>query len=248
MKNCSVTPWMVVALLSLAGCNTAPSSTSSPTTTVAPAVRTAPTADQTPASVASPPDVSVEPSVDDTSRIAINTVIIPGERVGDITATTSRAELAELFGEAALTDEDVNVGEGFVEPGTRVDLGNGRSLSIIWSDTTRTQPVQVRNFGSGWHVPEGIRIGTSFPELHQILGPFELSGFGWDYGGTLSLKGTKLANYEDLLVVRVQPEAELQTSGDYQAVMGEELYPDSDPHLRSLNLRVNEMIVYLKPQ
>jgi hypothetical protein len=245
MKNRSITPWIVVALLSLVGCNANPSSTSNPTTTVAPVVRTP---EPTVPPAAPSPDITSEASTGETSRVAINTVMIPGERVGDITATTTRSELADLYGEAALTDEDVDVGEGFVEPGTRVNLGDGRSLSIIWSDTTRTQPVQVRNVGSDWHVPEGIRMGTSFPELHQILGPFELSGFGWDYGGTLSLEGTQLAKYDGLLVVRVQPEAELQTTEDYQAVMGEEMISDSDPHLRSLNLRVSEMIVYLKPQ
>lgn len=246
MKIRSVTPWIVVALLSLAGCNAAPSPRSSTTST--PAVRTTPSTEHVTPSVPSAPNNSAAPSGGTPSRIALNTIIIPGERVGDITATTSRAELAALFGEAALTDEDVNVGEGFVEPGTRVDLGNGRSLSIIWQDENQAQPAEIRDLGSGWHLPEGLHIGTSFPELHQILGPFQLSGFGWDYGGTLSLEGTKLANYEGLLIVRVAPQSDLNTSEDYQAVMGEEMIPDSDPHLRSLNLRVSEMIVYLKPQ
>ncbi|HEY9735377.1 MAG TPA: hypothetical protein V6D06_03810, partial [Trichocoleus sp.] len=37
----------------------------------------------------------------------LDMTVVPGERVGPITSTTSREELAEIFGEEALTDEAV---------------------------------------------------------------------------------------------------------------------------------------------
>ncbi|MBD0268910.1 MAG: hypothetical protein ICV77_11535, partial [Cyanobacteria bacterium Co-bin8] len=113
-----------------------------------------------------------------------DTVVVPGERVGPIRPTTSRAELAELFGEEQLRDEEINVGEGFTEPGTVVDLGEDRRLTVVWTDDSRSKPLMAKDFGSEWKTPEGLGLGTSMAELKQELGDFELFGFGWDYGGS----------------------------------------------------------------
>ncbi len=176
-----------------------------------------------------------------------DTQIIPGVRVGSVTSTTTRQELAEKFGEDRLMDEEVNVGEGFTESGTRVDLGPEHSFSVIWTDNTQSQPLEVRNLGTAWEIPEGIGIGTSFAELQQVLGTFELYGFAWDYGGTILLDGTQLAEYEPFLVMRVQPSSNVavQNEADYQAVIGDSLYDSTNPHFQSLNLTVDEMIVGL---
>jgi len=201
-------------------------------------------------------DGTSEPSVDpttpsgattDPTKDATDFAVVPGERVGAITANTSRADLVSLFGEASLTDEEVPVGEGMFQQGTRVNLGDGRSLSVLWSDESRTQISEVRDFGTAWKLPEGIGVGTSFTALQDVLGPFQLYGFGWDYGGTLSLDETPLATYGDSLVLRVQPEADVSASEYDTTIMGEQLVSDSDPSLRSLDLQVSEMIVYLNP-
>lgn len=47
-------------------------------------------------------------------------LIVPGERVGPITATTSEAMLETIFGAGNVESVDVYLGEGFTEPGAAV--------------------------------------------------------------------------------------------------------------------------------
>jgi hypothetical protein len=70
-------------------------------------------------------DIDTDADVDAETETSVDvqlpdTMIVPGDRVGPITRDTSRDRLVELFGEAALTDTEVAVGEGFTESGTVV--------------------------------------------------------------------------------------------------------------------------------
>lgn len=172
--------------------------------------------------------------------------VVPGDRVGPVTANTNRQDLVTLFGAAQLRDQDVEIGEGMTEPGTVVNLGGDRNFTIIWTDASRSKIAVVRDFGAAWKTPQGIGLGSSFAELQQVLGEFQLYGFAWDYGGTLSLENSKLSQYDGLLILRVAPPAAVSPdSAAYQAVLGDTLYPSSDPNFQTLNLSVNEMMVYL---
>ncbi|MBE9098129.1 hypothetical protein [Vacuolonema iberomarrocanum] len=240
MKFISPT-WLAAALLFAMGC--AAPEPMSPTST-----NSAPKATETPVAVTETPVASAPASPDAVAQApTIDLTVVPGERVGAIDASTSRTELAELYGEENLTDADVPVGEGFVEAGTTLDMGEGRSLNIIWSDETRTQPLEARDLGSAWQLPEGIGVGTTLEELEETLGSFELTGFGWDYGGTVFFEGTPLAEYDGLVWVRLAPpDARLANSPEiFEAVMGDRMIPSDDPNLDTLDLTVVDMGVYL---
>lgn len=192
---------------------------------------------ETPVASASP----ATPSAPD-----VDTVVVPGERVGPVTTTTTYEDLVNLYGEAALEAVEVHQGEGMFLPGTRVNQGD-RSFSVVWSDKTRTEIQTVQDFGSAWQVDPGIGIGTSFADLQSKLGTFELYGFGWDYGGTLRLDGTELAPHTDVLVLRVSPEVDPTTvRSSYESVMGDQLYPSTTPALQDLDLVVSDMLVTLE--
>lgn len=194
-----------------------------------------------------PAAVTASPSPATELTPAYSTQIVPGDRFGPITETTTREQLAQQFGAANLRDAAIDIGEGETAPGTVVNLGSERSFTVLWKDDNRTGVEAVTNPGTAWKTPEGIGIGTSFSELQQKLGPFQVLGFAWDYGGTILLEGTNLARYEGVLILRVQPDENLEvgTSSDYQAVTGEEPFPSNNPHLQRLNLTVKEMIVAL---
>jgi hypothetical protein len=179
-----------------------------------------------------------------------NTQVLPGQRVGPVTQQTSRQGLVDLFGETRLRDVEVQVGEGFTEPGTRVDLGPDRSFTVVWKDRSGDEPVTARDFGPAWKTPEGIGVGTSFAELQTILGGFQLYGLGWDYGGSLVLADSQLKDYYGQLILRVAPAADAAERAPeaLQAVSGDTLFSASDPHFQALDLHVSEMIVYLTPQ
>jgi hypothetical protein len=178
-----------------------------------------------------------------------DTLVIPGQRVGPVKSNTTRQDLVKLFGEARLADENVAIGEGFTEPGTRIDLGPERSFTVVWSDTNRTKAVAVRNLGTAWRTEQGIGVGTPFNQLQQKLGQFNFHGFAWDYGGTVVLAGTKLAQYKDVLILRLQtaPDDPQKSPEDFKAVVGDRKFSSTNPHLRSLNIQVGEMIVQLAP-
>ena len=176
-----------------------------------------------------------------------DTIVIPGERVGPITRATTREDLASLFGEDRLSDEPVHVGEGFTEPGTVVDLGPEQSFTVIWEDSDRTRPGVIRDFGPAWETPEGIGVGVSFNELKTILGSFQLYGLGWDCSGALVLEGSGLAEYNRKLVLRVSADQEAieENLKAYYAVANDTLFPSDDPNLDLLDLKVEQMTVFL---
>jgi hypothetical protein len=174
-----------------------------------------------------------------------DTVVIPGVRVGPVTRNTTRQDLAKQFGAAHLKDQPINIGEGATEPGTRVDLGSKRSFSVVWTNSSRTKPKEIRYLGSDWRTLQGIGVGTSLAQLQQKLGTFKLYGFAWDYGGTVVLEGTKLAQYDKKLVLRLRiaPNAAEKSPNDFKAVIGDRLFASTNPHLPPLKPEVGEMIV-----
>jgi hypothetical protein len=177
-----------------------------------------------------------------------DTQVIPGQRVGSVTAKTTRQDLVKLYGANRLVDRTVPGPEGIGElVTTRVNLGQERSFTVVWQDASKTKPADVRNLGIAWKTPEGIGVGSTLTKLQQRLGEFQLFGLGWDYGGTVLLQNTKLAKYNGKLILRVAatPKAAEQHSRAYQAVSGDQTFSSKNPNWRPLGIRVREMIVPL---
>ncbi len=160
------------------------------------------------------------------------TLIVPGERVGPVTQTTNRPELAKMFGEKHLSDRTLSDPEGIdTLPATTVNLGPEQSFTVVWADATRTKPVYVRELGSDWKTSEGIGVGTSFAKLYKQLGEFQLYGLDWDYGGSIALQGTKLSRYQGKLILQVNaaPNAAATFPKDYRAVTGDRQFSSKTP-------------------
>ncbi|MDZ8093244.1 MAG: hypothetical protein RMZ42_15120 [Nostoc sp. DedQUE05] len=177
-----------------------------------------------------------------------DTLIVPGERVGPITRTTTKQDLVRLFGASHLVDKTISGAEGIGSfAATQLNLNQGRSLLVVWSDNTRTKPLDVRNLGSAWKTREGIGVGTSLSELRKKLGNFKLYGLGWDYGGTILLDSSKLSRYQGKIIFRVDaaPNASEKFLNDYQAVSGDGTFSSSNPHWKPLGIRLAEIIVVL---
>ena len=167
------------------------------------------------------------------SQLSKDTLIVPGERVGPITHTTTKQDLAKLFGASHLVDKTISGAEGIGSfAATQVNLNQGRSLLVVWTDKTRTKPLDVRNLGSTWKSREGIGIGTPLSELRKKLGNFKLFGLAWDYGGTILLESSRLSRYQGQLILRVNaaPNAAEKYPNDYQAVSGDSTFSSSNPH------------------
>lgn len=138
-------------------------------------------------------------------------LIVPGERVGPVTATTSEADLIKRLGSSVVTAGDTLYGpEGDTFLGTVLYKGTPDEVQITFYDQKRTQPEAItirpqllddegnpiKNLApSRWTTADGLRIGTTLKALEKRNGkPFKLWGFGWDYGGALSdWQGGKMA-------------------------------------------------------
>lgn len=110
---------------------------------------------------------------------------------------SSHERLVQAFGRANVTTEEVYAAEGETAKATVLFAKDpARRLEVFWGDEkARKKPsFRVEEAGSQWQTPQGIRIGSTLAEVEALNGkPFELSGFGWDYGGSVtSWKGGKL--------------------------------------------------------
>jgi hypothetical protein len=109
-----------------------------------------------------------------------------------IRASTTENLLVRQFGAANVKDDSLSGGEGEMVAGTVLfPTDSLRRVEIFWDDSapahTRISMLRVNGSRSLWMVAPGVTLGTSLADLETINhGPFTLSGFGWDYGGTVT--------------------------------------------------------------
>src|ERR1700691_5637255 len=61
-------------------------------------------------------------------------LIVPGVRVGPVTAATVRGDLQRLFPKDTVSDQELELDEGMVFPATMVARGTpSESLAIVWT-------------------------------------------------------------------------------------------------------------------
>ena len=139
-------------------------------------------------------------------------LIVPGQRVGPITASTTRAQLDALFGKENVRDGSYAGGE--IPEAATVVFGSepGSALAVTWD---RERPAAIHlcvDSQTGpcrWRTASGIRIGLPVRELEKLNGKsFQVGGFGQDRGQVVSWR--KGALEEDPttcghLVVRLTP-------------------------------------------
>lgn len=109
-----------------------------------------------------------------------------------IRAATTENLLVRQFGAANVKDDSLSGGEGAMVAGTVLFPSDStRRVEIFWDDSapphTRISMLRVNGSRSLWMVTPGVTLGTSLADLETINhGAFTLSGFGWDYGGTVT--------------------------------------------------------------
>lgn len=101
------------------------------------------------------------------------------------------AGLRQRFGDAAVVESQVALDEGQTEAGALIhpdDPAHRAHVYFVDGDTAKPiSAIYVRDPGSAWSGPFGIRIGMPTTELERMNGkPFRFLGFDWDYGGYVS--------------------------------------------------------------
>jgi hypothetical protein len=175
--------------------------------------------------------------------------IIPGQRIGRVSAATTEQELVRAYGAAAAERGRVELGEGETAPGTVLFGADSlRRLEVLWQDTvSRAHPARVilRGRTSVWHLPAGIGLGTRLRQLEQSnRGAFTLAGFGWDYGGVvLDWRGGALAPLLPGVRLYLDPDTHQRDNPAYRAVLGDREYGSSAEPMQALDPSIYQIFV-----
>ncbi len=173
------------------------------------------------------------------SQNAADRTFGPG-RVGAIVKGTTKPEdLARIYGEANVKMAKMTPRDGGDEesPGAFVYYMTDDALQIAFSDDGK-RILSVTILGKNWKSKEGLRVGTPIDQLERINGgPFQLYGFGWDFGGQVFANGRALRAYEIFL----SPTVDGGKARDQ--VTGEGKYSSRHPAMKVLRPAVNLITV-----
>ena len=173
-------------------------------------------------------------------------LLAPPRATAVVGAGTTERALVAVFGAAAVRREALQIGEGMTEPGSVLFPDDpARRLEILWADTTtRERPARIRAMGRAWVAHPGIRIGSTLADVEASNGrPFMMTGFNWDYAGTVvSWQGGRLDSLPGgvaRLLVRFRPPDDAQmAAAEGASVAGDRDIPSSHPVMRRIQPRV----------
>ena len=172
---------------------------------------------------------------------------------GAVRGGDTEAALKARFG-ARIQQVEVDVGEGMTEPGTVLRDERGvPELYFTWKDSSRKHPATIRSAeGAKWQLENGIKIGTDLRTVERLNGgPFTLSGWGWDYAGSVvSWKDGKVKRLDGAhcrVFARFEPANETNVTEARQQLInqtsGEGEFSSSNPAMAKLNPRVYEILL-----
>jgi len=171
-------------------------------------------------------------------------LIIPGSRVGSITAKCTLADVARAYGEGNVRlKRDAGVIAAVVFPDDSL-----RRIEIAFGDTVNLRypkSVTLRGSQSVWHTAEGVTLGTSVDQLQKLnTKPFEFNGFGWDYGGqVVNWHGGAMAR-DTAIGIRLDA-LHLFDNKPYRSVMGDKKVSSANRLARELRPYVGEIDIRL---
>lgn len=179
---------------------------------------------------------------------------------GPFAQNATEASLKQAFGAANVEYKTVAGAEGMETPATVVFPNDPkRTVTVFWWDeTARAKPASVSvqaDFAADpdgmnpwltpvlWQSPQGVTIGATVEEIEALNGkPFDISGFGWDYGGyAVAWNGGKLDTGEGAcnLTVRFSPSADPVPDG----ALGDTQLKSDSPEVRGAKPRVTEFTI-----
>lgn len=181
-------------------------------------------------------------------------VILPGERVGPVTAETSHADLVATFGAERVRSAAAVIGEGFCAHGAILFPGTPHAIEVAWTDSSAVRPSRatVAGVGGRWRTSSGVRVGTTLEELVRIQGePVAFTGFAWDYGGTVEWDEPGTPEAESLILRLVPDSASYEAAQDdprASEILGEELVTSEHPLIRDMDIQVERIILVWSEQ
>jgi len=143
-----------------------------------------------------------------------------------ITAKTTLADLEKAFGKKNVVTGEVDGPEGTTMIATTIfPKDEKKSFEVYWFDEQKHERLAGYTLAENGIGPGGLKIGMSIKDVEKINdGPFTLSGFYWDYGGSANLQNGKLANLPDNCFVSLMFSPSIDPPSDKisEAISGEQ--------------------------
>jgi hypothetical protein len=178
-------------------------------------------------------------------------LILAGGEKGAINPNTTRKDLVRMYGAANVVDDEVEVGEGEMETVTTVfPKDPKRSIEIMWKDSDKkTVPdsLTIRGCASRWKTAHNISLGMPLKQLEGLNGrPFHLSGFGWDYGGSVlswsdGTLAPELSGARGHVILRLTCSGNSVTKEEGSKVAPDGDFSSQDPIMQKMNPTVGEI-------
>jgi hypothetical protein len=162
---------------------------------------------------------------------------------------SSHLKLAEVF-EA----QNISYGEVDGPEGTKLMASvlypkdPKRRLEVLWQNEATRSDLSVISINgqSTWLAPKGLKLGVPLVTLEKLNGrPFKLTGFDWDYGGTVrDWMGGALSTLPGGCNMGMKFAPDPNTAAETRSeVSGDKEFMSSDPLMRAANPTVEEITI-----
>jgi hypothetical protein len=124
-------------------------------------------------------------------KAAADSLLVTDSTWGLIKRNANFNALTALYGSANIKDERICGPECVDSLDVTILYPGQRNEAIIyWNDSayhTSISFIECRGDSAGYHTAAGIKNGSGFADLLRLNGRrIHFSGFGWDYGGTIT--------------------------------------------------------------
>jgi hypothetical protein len=150
----------------------------------------------------------------------------------------SEQELIAAFGDQVKHSMG-NYPEGMgTYPNTLLYPDTPDEVEFVWDDTVAFKTLSTINISgekrTRWKTAEGVTLGTTMKELEKLNGKsFSFSGFGWDYGGSVSWDDGELSKRNIYVTLNLPPVEPMPA--EYDNLMGDTNFETKSPLAQRAN-------------
>lgn len=167
---------------------------------------------------------------------------------GAFAKDSDHARLVKIFGAANVTTTKIAVPDGDPVKATVLFAKDPkRRLEISWMDEkNRKNPhVMLRDKGSVWATEDGLKLGSTLQAVETLNGkPFKLSGFDWDFGGSVQdFDGGKLGKRPGGCHLGLTFDHPQNGDGAGSKVSGDQEFLSSNPDMRAAKPFVSQISI-----
>ena len=162
---------------------------------------------------------------------------------------TSEKDLIKIVGRKNAERVERWYSEGTERVVGTVFFKNSPSYFFIkWKDTLNFKNpdwIEIHGDSSIWMLDNGVKIGTTLPELVKLNGQqFTFTGFDWDYGGYATFEKGKLEN--DCYSIRLYYDYKDLFENEWKQIVGDKVISTNNPILKKVKIYVDEITFYFK--